>query len=239
MTVLLTRPKGDNGIVSQSLKEYGIDSCCCPLLKIIPVTFCDKNIIECNSQYDFCIITSKNALANMPRLKNLKAFYVVGESLSQAISQRFPGIDVVEAQTASDLLDIIRSDKDRGKYLFVSGDKVTIDFSKELKKINLECSRLVTYQTKPNENNCITKAFNTRRIKGVVLFSTFSAQCYINEVERHGLLEKSKTLYHFLLGENISRSIEKIPSHLQMVASYPTSKSLCSKIVEVLQRDKG
>ena len=240
MTVLLTRPQGDNEPIAQYLKEHGINSFCCPLLRVVPVEHI-LNSDDHGSQCDFCIITSKNALPNIPRLKNLKAFFVVGKSLAQTVSQKFPGADIVEAQTASDLLKTICSKRHFGKYLFVSGDNITIDFSEELKSMNFDCIRLITYQTKPNKNAgaCIEKAFDSKNISGVALFSSFSAQCYIDLVERYDLKERSKNLYHFLLSEKISEVIEKIPNHLQMIASYPNSKSLCSKMVEVLQRNKG
>ncbi|PLX29898.1 MAG: hypothetical protein C0582_02630 [Alphaproteobacteria bacterium] len=238
MTLLLTRPHGDNEKVSTFLSHYGIETLTCPLLNVFSKPIADEDYQKYIASADCLIITSKNAIKSLKELPCVRAIFVVGDRLAEKIVRIYPGISVHVAQTALSLLEIILASSKQGRYVFVSGNKVTLDFSTHLKRKGVQCSRVIAYQTLPREdaNQDLINMIQSGSIRSVAFFSKYSAQTYVRIIERQNLRKYCHSHKLFMLSKNISEVFKNLPVHEFHIAPQPTIKSLCSMMVEVLQK---
>lgn len=230
MSVLITRPKGDEAELTDRLHELGLRVIHEPLTEIFL-----RHDVRAQVQQllvhepDAFILTSKHGAQALALLTELRDMFVlcVGEATAEtADSLGFTRVSSAGGNVAS-LAGYIRDAYDEGSHFaYISGDHVRADLSELLPEMQIE--RIIAYEATAVDTLSDTLSEQLRRgmVGGVTLFSARAASIFLMLITKAGLREATSKLHVFCLSEAIAQMVQGHNWHRVHVASEPTLASM-------------
>ena len=212
MHILLTRPLEDSQELILRFKSLGHQVSHLPVINIEKEDYDEPNYKE----YKGIIFTSSNAVKNLDVSKINKNIicFCVGEVTEKNVKERgFQNIFTASGNV-SNLKEIILQNFDTkiGSLIYVSGELVSYQLDKELKKEGYVIKRIINYKVNSNEN--ISDEFVTK-LKSTVpeivfVYSENSARSYLNLLKKYNLIDIWMETNLMCLGEKTSSVLNEI-----------------------------
>ncbi len=239
MTLLLTRPVGQNEELRAFFLEQGIKSFECPVFSIEPkLTLSEKGRREFD-EADVFIITSIHALHVLDENHKEKQFYVVGKRTEKKLREAgFFRVKLV-SETAEALLAEILKKPEKEKFVFLSGNRVSLDFSEELGKKGYQGVRVMVYDSVPVDMyfEKIAPSVRMGGVSHLLVFSDYTAERVIELFEKHALIDVASAITCFAFSEKIKHKLERLCWKKIFVSPSPQLKMFCSLASEMILKE--
>lgn len=172
--------------------------------------------MDIGNKYDIIIITSINAIFALNKLKisNNHIIFTTGESSANILKDLGYNNVIFGNNSAQSLLDKIIREENIGKskkILYLSGQSISTDVEKELKKIGYDINRKIVYKIneKPLSTDIINNLSNNI-IKDIALFSCNGSDIFFNLCQKNNIDLSDKEIH--CLSQNIMRHCELLRS---------------------------
>lgn len=155
-------------------------------------------------EFGAVIVTSANAIKALNSLnidKEIEIFSVGKITTLELQEVGFKNIKTAPNQNANSLKELIISDyKLNKKLLYLCGDKITLDFQKELFDFGINVEKYVSYKTSPNTE--IKPEIANIRFDYILVFSKYSAQIFLKLTNENKQLKDNFKLAKILCLSN-------------------------------------
>jgi len=212
MHILLTRPLQDSQELILRFKSLGHQVSHLPVINIEKEDYDEPNYNE----FKGIIFTSSNAVKNLDVSKIDKKIicFCVGEATEKNVKEKgFQNIFTASGNV-SNLKEIILQNFDTkiGSLIYVSGELISYQLDKELKKEGYVIKRIINYKVNSNEN--ISDEF-IKKLKSTVpeivfVYSENSARSYLNLLKKYNLTDIWMETNLMCLGEKTSSILNEI-----------------------------
>lgn len=187
--VLITRQKNDAKDIAKSFKAEGFSPFIEPLFKVERLEF-KKNL----ETPDFVIITSSKAcyLLKMLNLDKKMKIYAVGSKTAKIVKDLgFERVFYPEKSSALALKEVIINNESEKNGIYLRGEKITLDFARELKAENFEINDIIVYKIKENQSfsSDLIDFCKKNDFQLILIFSVNSAKIFSFLSKKHNLLE--------------------------------------------------
>jgi len=211
--IVITRPLGDEIILRDELLDRGYQVIHEPLTDIFL-----RHDLRMNVEHalladpDAIIITSKHAVQALALLTEMRDMFLlcVGEATANVASQLgFDRISVT-GETVEHLVDYILDCYDEdSRFLYISGEHVTTDLTSELGVRGMEVNRIAVYEAIASEalSDTMVEQLKRGHIGSFTFFSTRSADIFLKQEKKSGILDSLKNIDAFCLSETIAISL--------------------------------
>ena len=212
MHVLLTRPLEDSIDLINRLKDKGFAVSHLPLIKINKLDYPKLN----STEYKIIIFTSSNAIKNL----NTKDFdkkslcFCVGDATEKTAKQKGFYNTFSAGGNVKNLRELILQnlEKKTEKILYVSGELVSYDLDKDLKKEGLNVQRLINYSVSHIEDlssNFLSEL--KKKIPDIVyIYSQNSAVSFLNLIKKYELDDYWMKTNLMCIGEKTSSVLNEL-----------------------------
>ena len=232
VTVLVTRPKGDEAALTNLLHERGYNVIHEPLTHI----YLDHTKRQPLHQLlmgdpDAIIITSRHAVHALAMLSDFRdiALVCVGEATAKvAESQGFSRISVMGGTVEKMAATILASYDEGSRFVYVSGEHVRSDIGYLLSAGNMHVERLITYEAVASEqlSDTLVEQLRRRQLDAVTFLSPRAAQIFMALLHKAGMREAITSLRCFCMSEAIADSLRNQPWQQVHIAPEATLASL-------------
>lgn len=224
--IWLTRPQEDSEALATELAARGIPSIIAPVLSISPRTGTDLG-----DKPDGIILTSRHALAALPKDWRTLPVYAVGSSTAKAAHEA--GCTDV-SNGGGDALAlaayIVEQEKPGQTLVYLRGEEVRVDLETLLAVKKITVRSVIVYEAKAASlTPRIVKAIKQGKISGVAFFSARSADVATELMEEAGLAAKAKEMEAFCLSLAVADAAGSGWGTLK-VAEKPTGESMIKLI---------
>ena len=212
MHILLTRPLEDSRELILRFKSLGHQVSHLPVINIEKEDYDKPNYNE----FKGIIFTSSNAVKNLDVSKIDKKIicFCVGEATEKNVKELgFQNIFTASGNV-SNLKEIILQNFDTkiGSLIYVSGELISYQLDKELRKEGYIIKRIINYKVNPNEN--ISDEFISKLKSSVpdivFVYSENSARSYLNLLKKYNLIDIWMETNLMCLGEKTSSVLNEI-----------------------------
>ena len=212
MHVLLTRPLEDSIDLINRFKDKGFAVSHLPLIKINKLDYPKLN----STEYKIIIFTSSNAIKNL----NTKDFdkkslcFCVGDATEKTAKQKGFYNTFSAGGNVKNLRELILQnlEKKTEKILYVSGELVSYDLDKDLKKEGLNVQRLINYSVSHIEDlssNFLSEL--KKKIPDIVyIYSQNSAVSFLNLIKKYELDDYWMKTNLMCIGEKTSSVLNEL-----------------------------
>jgi uroporphyrinogen-III synthase len=184
--ILITRPKSQARDLEKFLQSCKSQVFIEPIFKVENLEF-----NKITKDFSSIIITSINAFYALEKIaldKGIKIF-VVGKKSAQKLQESgFTNVIFSSENSAESLFDLVN--KEKGKILYLRGEKISFDFAKKLNSV----SETIVYRVIENESFspeflqfCRDETFDE-----ILFFSQNSVEIFFKLAKKHNLLEYFK-----------------------------------------------
>ena len=212
MHILFTRPLEDCLEMISRFQSLGHLVSNLPLLKINKVSYSDIKF----SDFKAIIFTSANAVKYLDIKKidkNLLCFCVGSATEKKARSVGFQKVIAAEGNVENLKELILRNfDKKKGKLIYVSGEKISIDLDQQLSKEGYDIKRIINYRTIHNEkfDENFVKAFKSNIPEIIYVYSQNSALSFLKFIKIYQLETLLMNTNLMCIGEKTSSILNEI-----------------------------
>jgi uroporphyrinogen-III synthase len=231
-TILVTRPKGDEKILTDLLHAHGYRVIHEPLTNIVldhtQRPWLEKALFD---EPDACILTSRHAVQALSLLTDMRDMFLicVGESTARvAETNGFTRLSVAGGHVDSLIDHVTASYDDDARFLYLSGEHVRADLPQILATSGMQVQRMVLYDAvaATQLSDTLIEQLKRQQIDGVTLLSTRTAELFVNLVRTLGIHHCVSHLHGFCLSEAIARPLRSQPWKQLHVSDEPTLASM-------------
>jgi len=194
-TILVTRPQGDEKILTDLLHERGYRVIHEPLTSIY-LDHTQRPLLEraLHDEPDACIITSRHGARALAALSDLRDLFLICVGESTARTAQSLGFDriAVAGGNAAKLIEYIRGAYDEGsRFLYLSGEHVRMDLEQILSQSHMQVQRLALYEAvaATQLSDTLVEQLKRRQIDAVTLLSTRTAKIFSALTQNAGVRE--------------------------------------------------
>lgn len=140
--ILITRPEPEASDTVALCEERGLHAIAVPVMHIVPVT------PPTLPAYDAVVLTSPHGLHEhvIDRLAERSLFHVVGKRAALKVNACGHNVAMV-CESANELSHHLLATHPAGtRFLYLSGEHISLDMGEQLSLKNITCERIVTYQ---------------------------------------------------------------------------------------------
>lgn len=213
-TIVITRPKGDEAVLRDELMERGYHVIHEPLTEIFLRHTARIEVEQALlDEPDAIIITSKHGAQSLALLTELRDMFLlcVGEATANiAIQLGFDRVSVAGG-TVEGMIDYILDCYDEdSRFLYISGENISVDLGEALGIRGMSLSRVVTYDAVPAESLSDTLVEQLRRgqIDALTFFSQRTAQIFLSLAEKSDVLATLEKIDAFCLSGAVAATAE-------------------------------
>lgn len=204
--ILVTRDKKQSDILATKLKSKGHNVVIDPLFEVHHIKILPKLDVD---DLQAILITSSNSIPFLRKLNidQKTKILAIGEKTAKKIKNYgYSNIIFADGNAISlKKLAIKNLSKNSGYVLYLSGQVITLDLAKELKKFDFKVKRVIAYKIKEKtflSKDAINKIKN-QKINKVLIYSQNTAFIFYRLIIKHNLLEYC----HYLTIECISNKV--------------------------------
>ena len=173
---LITKDRERSQNLEKLLQDHQCQLYFAPLFEVSYL----ENVIE-KKDFGAVIVTSANAVSSLTKMhldKKITVFSVGKITTLELENAGFSNVKTAPNQDAASLKElIIAKYKQDKELLYLCGDKITLDFQKELEVVNMKVQKYVSYQTTPKTE--ITPDIAAIKCDYILIFSKYSAQLFL------------------------------------------------------------
>ncbi|MBL6664239.1 MAG: uroporphyrinogen-III synthase [Rickettsiales bacterium] len=197
--ILITKDQKRSKNLEGILKKYHYHVHFSPLFD---VKYLNNTITD--QDFGAVIVTSAIVVAPLTEIsldKNIRIFSVGKFTTLELKNAGFTNIKTAPNQDANSLKELVISDyKENKEILYLCGDKITLDFKRELAEFNIKVRQYVSYQTNPRTE--INKDICGVTFDYILIFSKNSAKIFLNLVNQNQELKDNFKLAKILCLSN-------------------------------------
>jgi uroporphyrinogen-III synthase len=207
--ILITRPIAQSKEIAKNLKIHGFKTFIEPVFEVKKKPI-NKNL----KNFKNIVITSSNAIEAIVDNFNydIKIFTVGQKTAQKLIEKGFKNVLFPKKENAKNLLKLIIKNHKNNKepILYLHGSKITIDFSKELKKYRITAKKTLCYKIKERVNfsKKLTEFSKKKSFDFVLIYSSNSAEIFFKLVKKNNLLEYFNNSQILGFSEEISKKLK-------------------------------
>ncbi len=214
--ILITRPQLEAEELKARLLKIKIYAHCDPLISFhYDATWSNKQkTLDSNS---VCLLTSIQALYSIEKNYSLKDYFndvkivCIGERVSNYLRSRSAGNIISTFQDSDHLLEELNFENlEENSFIYFCGNQYNEDFIEKIKLKTASFKSIVVYQVESaNEFDVTTQAMiEQNTIKSVVLYSKFTANIFMDLLDKAGLSDTFLDKKFFCLSKKIATVIE-------------------------------
>ncbi len=212
MHILLTRPLEDCSDLIIKFKKLGHSVSHIPLIKIKKIEYEEVNF------YDFSVIifTSSNSIKYLKLdniNKKLKCFCVGSATEKLARASGFQNVIAADGNVRA-LKELIlqNHEKKDGKILYVSGELISYNLEKELRKEGYEIMRIINYSVEHNDEikDDLIEELKKNIPDIVYVYSENSSKSFLNIIKKYQLIDSWMNTNLMCIGEKTSSVLNEV-----------------------------
>ena len=212
MHILLTRPLEDCSDLIIKFKKLGHSVSHIPLIKIKKIEYGEVNF------YDFSaiIFTSSNSIKYLKLdniNKKLKCFCVGSATEKLARASGFQNVIAADGNVRA-LKELIlqNHEKKDGKILYVSGELISYNLEKELRKEGYEIMRIINYSVEHNDEikDDLIEELKKNIPDIVYVYSENSSKSFLNIIKKYQLIDSWMNTNLMCIGEKTSSVLNEV-----------------------------
>ena len=212
MHILLTRPLEDCSDLIIKFKKLGHSVSHIPLIKIKKIEYGEVNF------YDFSaiIFTSSNSIKYLKLdniNKKLKCFCVGSATEKLARASGFQNVIAADGNVRA-LKELIlqNHEKKDGKILYVSGELISYNLEKELRKEGYEIMRIINYSVEHNDEikDDLIEELKKNIPDIVYVYSENSSKSFLNIIKKYQLIDSWMNANLMCIGEKTSSVLNEV-----------------------------
>ena len=238
-TILVTRPSGDEKILTDLLHERGYRVIHEPLTRIY-LNHTERQSLEAVLDADphACIVTSRHGVRALAALSEMRdhALICVGDATARvAQSLGFTRI-AVAGGTSEKLVDYILGAYDEGsRFAYIRGAHVQGDMDKALNDAQMQVQSVVLYEAaaSPQLSDTLIEQLKREQIDAVTLLSTRTAHIFNALLKQAGIEDSVRHLHGFTLSAAIAQPLQGWKQ--LYVADEPTLASVLACVDNAFQ----
>ena len=225
--ILITRPQLEAEELKAKLLENKIHAHCDPLISFHYDDAWSKKqkMLDANS---VCLLTSIQALYSIEKNYSLKDYFndikiiCVGERVSNYLKSKSAGNIISTFQDSDHLLQELNFENfEENTFIYFCGNQHNEDFIEKVKSKNINLKSIVVYQVEAAQELDVTtrEMIEQNTIQSAVLYSKFTADIFIDLLNKAGLSDTFLDKKIFCLSKKIATIIES--RNFQNVYSSP------------------
>jgi uroporphyrinogen-III synthase len=237
-TIVITRPSGEEDVLTETLHERGYHILHEPLTHVIlRHNALSELAMALKDHPDAVIITSRHgvlALATLTPIRDLALICVGETSYNTALATGFNRVSVAGG-TVENLLEYIANAYDEeSRLLYISAEHVRIDLATALEKQGMQVQRLVLYEAVASEQFSDTFVEHIKRghVDAVTFLSQRAATIFNQLSIQSGIEESLKTMQAHCMSLTIAQPLAANSWQGVYTAATPTLASLIECIEE-------
>ena len=212
MHILLTRPLEDCSDLIIKFKKLGHSVSHIPLIKIKKIEYGEVNF------YDFSaiIFTSSNSIKYLKLdniNKKLKCFCVGSATEKLARASGFQNVIAADGNVRA-LKELIlqNHEKKDGKILYVSGELISYNLEKELRKEGYDIMRIINYSVEHNDEikDDLIEELKKNIPDIVYVYSENSSKSFLNIIKKYQLIDSWMNANLMCIGEKTSSVLNEV-----------------------------
>ena len=238
MKVLLTRPSEDAISTSNYLKNFSIESCVAPLLKIKKV----KHKKIDGEKYDFFLFTSKNGVRNFSlkneNLNNTKIIFAVGRETKEAlVNLGYKNLVNTNGNLDNLKMKIVKYLKPNSKIIHPTYLSQNIQLENFFHNHNCKYFCVQCYSAeKVNEQKSLFKKFMTSKDNNMItLYSSLTAHSFIDEIKKLNLVECSRKKLFIVISEKVKKVLLSFDGFNVLVADHPNENAMIDLVLKKIR----
>ena len=212
MHILLTRPLEDCSDLIIKFKKLGHSVSHIPLIKIKKMEHGEINF----NDFSAIIFTSSNSIKNLKLdniNKNLKCFCVGSATEKLARASGFQNVIAADGNVRA-LKELIlqNHEKKDGKILYVSGELISYNLEKELRKEGYEIMRIINYSVEHNDEikDDLIEELKKNIPDIVYVYSENSSKSFLNIIKKYQLIDSWMNTNLMCIGEKTSSVLNEV-----------------------------
>ena len=235
-TLLVTRPLGDEKILTDLLHDHGYRVIHEPLTSIY-LHHTQRYEVEkaLYDEPDACIVTSRHGAQALALLSDVRDVFLicVGESTARAAaSLGFTRISVAGGNAAKLTEHILASYDEDSRFLYLSGEHVSVDIEGILSSAQMQVQRLTLYEAVASTQLSDTLVEQLRRVQvdGITLLSMRTAKIFHELLAKADAQDTLTHLHSFTFSKAIAQSLRTHSWQHIHIAGEPTLASLLESV---------
>ncbi len=235
-TIVVTRPKGDEEIITQALQDLGHFVIHEPLTEIfLNHTIRGHLQAALEDEPAAIIATSRHAVQALALLSDYRDLFVlcVGNATAElAISLGFTRVESGGGDVES-LLEFITSGyDDEAKFLYISGEHIRSDLPLILESFGMQCNRVIAYQAIATEalSETLVEQLKRGQIDAISFFSPRNAKIFCELLEESGIGKAASVIDAFCFSEDVAEAADDLDWNNIIIPTEPTLASLIDSV---------
>ncbi len=235
-TIVVTRPKGDEEIITQALQDLGHFVIHEPLTEIfLNHTIRGHLQVALEDEPAAIIATSRHAVQALALLSDYRDLFVlcVGEATAElAISLGFTRVESGGGDVESLLEFITAGYDDEAKFLYISGEHIRSDLPLILESFGMRCDRIIAYQAIATEelSETLLEQLKRGQIDAITFFSPRNAKIFCTLLEDFGAGEAASVLDAVCFSKDVAEAAGDLEWKNIIISAEPTLASLIDSV---------
>lgn len=231
-TIVITRTLGDEGELRDALQEAGYHVIHEPLTEIFLHDMAQEELANVLiDSPDAVLITSQHGVQSLALLTELRdiSLLCVGEKTAEIAENLGFSRVYMAGENVERMIDyILEAYGDDARFLYVSGENISVDLGEILAISGMQVARIVAYEAVAAEalSDTLLEQLKRGQIDAVTFFSSRTAEIFLALAEKHNILENLNKIDSFCLSENVAKMAENANWQKIYSADAPTLNSL-------------
>ena len=235
--ILITRPRNKSLKLINKLKDHDVGFHCDSLF-----SFSNKKTNLNLNEFSDCIIVSSQAVEvlkknyrNKIKFLNELKVHVIGSEVKKKLKEI--GIFNIK-YTAKDSSELIKYFKDKNleknKFCYLGSNIENTKLLNDLNLLGINYKKICLYYVVPKKKFLLStiSLMKREKITAVLIYSTFTAQRYLQLVDDASLRNKVCRIKYFCLSKEISKTLLKGGYKNVTFSNIPTENSLLKKLLD-------
>lgn len=239
-TVLITRARGDEAVLTDALHDFGLNVIHEPLTEIILLHTARAALENAlHHEPDGILITSRHgvrALASLTPLRDLPVLCVGEATLETALSLGFHR-SASTGETADDMIEYVRSAYDDDtKFIYPSAEHVNTDLVEALAQNGMTVERVIVYEAQAVEtlSDILQQHLKNNQIDAITFLSQRAAKIFSDLADKASLTALCRDIHACCMSENIASGLVKDAWKKVTIARKPTLASVAECVDNAL-----
>jgi uroporphyrinogen-III synthase len=239
-TIVITRPLGDEGELRDALQENWHHVICEPLTEIILNHTTRFEVAQAlTADPDAVIITSSHGVRALSLLSEERDVFLlcVGEKTADiAADLGFARISLA-GENVDGLIDYITSSyDDDARFLYISGEHISVDLGEVLAVSGMQVQRVVVYEAVAAEmlSDTLVEQLKRGQIDAISFFSKRAVEIFLELAQKSNVQNSLSKIDAFCLSENIAQIAKQAEESIIWRNVYTARKATLASLLNCI-----
>jgi uroporphyrinogen-III synthase len=235
-TIVITRALGDDGELRHELQEHGYHVIHEPITEIFLRHYARIDIEKAlQDEPDAVLITSVHGARSMAMLTELRDVFLlcVGQKTADVATELGFHRVCMAGENVERMIEYISGAyDDDARFLYISGEHISVDLGAALASLGMEVSRVVAYEAIAMDtiSDTLTEQLKRGQIDSITFFSARTAEIFLALADAQNLLPYLEKIDAFCLSERVSAIASGAKWKTICSARQPTLASLINSV---------